>query len=455
MRADPVRLEALAILTAVADGQPLDRCLTAGLDRLGDTRDKAFLAELVRGTVQWQARYDHVIDQFSRKRRPDPGPLRTLLRLSLHQLLGMDGVPAYAAVHQAGQLCRRRLGVRQVAFVNGLLQAVRRKVAADPDSRPPDAAERTARLSREFETLKRDHADWLAAWHSHPRWLVERWIENYGAEQAEAICAWNNRPVPLVFHVLAPFDPAAAASLLAAAGCPVTAGPAAGALVAAERPGRALLTEILTASPHLIVQDATVQAATAWLADGLAPRAESVLDMCAAPGGKSAHLAARLADGRRLVAMDHRPERVALLRTTRDRVSGPSFDLVLADGARPPFAAATFGSVLLDGPCSGTGVLRHHPDGRWRLTREVIDRRAAFLGVLANRAADLLVPGGRLMYGTCSLEPEENEQVVAALRDQRDDLEPAPDAQGIWQRTWLPHEAVGDGFFAARLQKKE
>ena len=285
-------------------------------------------------------------------------------------------------------------------------------------------------------------------------WLVQRWIHHFGPDAAEAICAWNNRPVSLAFHVLPPFDPAMAASQLASVGCPVEQGPGPRSLVCRQRPGRILLTEILESSPHLIVQDPTVQAATGWLADGLAAEGESVLDMCAAPGGKSVHLAASLTGDPRIVAMDDRPDRVALLEATVKRTTSGNVDLVLADGSRPPFARGTFAAVLLDGPCSGTGVLRHHPDGRWRLDEGVVVRKAGFLGILAAQAADLLAPGGRLMYGTCSLEPQENEQVVAALMEGRADLEPAPDEQGIWQRTWLPHEVRGDGFFAARMRRK-
>jgi 16S rRNA (cytosine967-C5)-methyltransferase len=377
-----------------------------------------------------------------------------LLRLSLHQLIGMDGVPAYAAIHQAGELCRRQPGPRQVGFVNGLLQAVRRQVDVPGEAGRGEQAVLDL-LRAQFEPLAGDRAAWIAAWHSHPLWLVERWIRHFGPEAAEAVCAWNNRPVPLAFHVLPPVDPEVAVSQLAAVGCPVEQGPGPRTLVCRQRPERILLTEILESSPHLIVQDPTIQAATAWMAAGLAVDGESVLDMCAAPGGKSAHLAAGLAGEPRIVAMDNRPDRVALLEATVQRTVSRRIDLVLADGTRPPFGAGTFAAVLLDGPCSGTGVLRHHPDGRWRLDEGVVERRAGFLALLAAQAADLLRPGGRLMYGTCSLEPQENEQVVAALLESRADLEPAPDDQGIWQRTWLPHECRGDGFFAARLQKKD
>ncbi len=123
----------------------------------------------------------------------------------------------------------------------------------------------------------------------------------------------------------------------------------------------------------------------------------------------------------------------------------------------PPFRAGVFDTVLLDGPCSGTGVLRHHPEGRWRLKARQLAENGARLASLARAAAALLAPEGRLLYATCSLEPEENEQVVDALvaPGAGAGLAPDPDAAGIWQRRWLPQETGTDGFFAARLRRRE
>ncbi len=129
--------------------------------------------------------------------------------------------------------------------------------------------------------------------------------------------------------------------------------------------------------------------------------------------------------------------------------------MVLADGVQPPFRRGSCGAVLLDGPCSGTGVLRHHPDGRWQLNPESPGRHGLVLLELARQAARLLRPGGVLLYATCSLEPEENERVLAALLHAVPQLVPEPDAEGRWQRRWLPGQAPGDGFFAARLRRRE
>jgi 16S rRNA (cytosine967-C5)-methyltransferase len=455
MKPDPVRSRALDVLVSVDRGGNLDPLLNHVLDALPDARDRAFCAQLVRGTLQWRGRYDHLIKRFSRRRPPtDPGILN-LLRLSLHQLLGQDGVPPYAAIHQAGELCRGlKGGARAVGFVNGFLQSVRREIVGDD---PTDPGVVEGRLRRQFADLEKDPAAWCAAWHSHPRWLVDRWSRAWDAPTAEAICAHNNRSVPVVFHVLEPADPGEMADRLASRGLAVDTGPGPRALVVQRRPGRPELAETLRDLPELIVQDSTVQLATAWLLDGLAAvegeaANRPALDLCAAPGGKTAALAARWPGP--VVAMDASGPRLPLLAETMARLERPAVGVVQADGNRPPVSPESVGAVLLDGPCSGTGVLRHHPDGRWRLRQGVIAERAGGLKSLAASAADLLAPGGLLMYGTCSLEPEENSGVVESLLSGRADLEPAPDEAGRWHRLWLPHEAGGDGFFAARLRRR-
>ncbi len=459
MKADPVRRQAHDILIAVDEGQPLDPVLARGLDKTSDPRGRAFLAELVRGTLQWQGRYDHLIKRFSRRKPPTDSPTLSLLRMSLHQMLAQGSVPAYAAIHQAGELCRRRPGARKLPFVNGMLQSVRRKVLGEDEQNELESAEIEKRLRPFFEMPAGDRVARLAAWQSHPEWLVRRWISSFGYEKTEAICSWNNQPVPLVFHVLYPADPEEAVQLLGDADCPVTTGPLVRTLVAIKRPGREQLDGILDRFPWLIVQDPTVQAATAWLAADLADHArvqgQPVLDMCAAPGGKTAFLASRWPGQGRIVAMDHHPDRLGLLVSTIKRIEADRVDVVLANGKQAPFGPGTFGAVLLDGPCSGTGVLRHHPEGRWRLKSDVPAKNGPTLLELADNAAGLLEPGGILMYATCSLEPEENEEIIDRLFAERSDLEPAPSAvDGHWRRTWLPGESPGDGFFAARMRKK-
>ena len=459
MSVDPVRLRALDILVRCQRGALLDPLLDEALDDLR-RRDPAapgaaFLAELVRGTLQWRARYDHLIARHSSRGLPADPRVLSILRLSLHQLLAMDKVPAYAAVDQAVRLCRRRVSGRVTGYVNGVLQAVRRAwdaVRRDGDAEAADRPDLRALLT----DPDADPAARLAVWHSHPRWLVDRWLAAYGPERTEAILDAGNARAPLCFQVLDPGQTEAAAAVLATGGCPVKVGEGPGSLLAAGRCGRALLADLLAGLPGVIVQDVSVAAATAWLCQPAAttPPALPVLDMCAAPGGKSVVLAGRWPGDAPVVAMDVRAERLRLLAATVARTGSSRVLLVGGDGQAPPLPPRSCAAVLLDGPCSGTGVLRHHPDGRWRLEPQIVAANGRRLLALARQAVELLAPGGLLMYATCSLEREENEDVLAALLAERDDLAPVTgDAAAAWQRRWWPTAGAGDGFFAARLRR--
>ena len=459
MKVDPVRLQALEILVRVRRGELLDPLLDQALAGLRPDRGGSFLAELVRGTIQWRERYRHILQSFVPRQLPGDDTLLFLLFLSLHQLIALDGVPPYAAIHQAGQLCRLKVSPGKVAFVNGVLQAVKRTVTGEPggEGRPGTAEGRLERLRPLFRDLEDDPVRWLAAWHSYPVWLVQGWYDRFGPERTEAVCAAGNRPAGLCLHVLGPADPRSAGQELRAMGWPVEEAGSPRALEMTGRPDRQQLRGILERFPFLIVQDPTVQEATTWLMAGRGEESVAgrpVLDMCAAPGGKTARLAAAWGEHSFILALDNRPARIALLRDTLQRTGSTGVQVIRADGLRPPLAEGSCGAVLLDGPCSGTGVLRRHPEGRWNLSRRVPVRNGRVLLELAEKAADLLAPGGLLMYATCSLENQENEDVLAALLAGRSDLEPVPDSVGHWQRQWLPGESRGDGFFAARLRRR-
>lgn len=467
MKADPVRLLALDLLVQVDRGALLDPLLDQALDGMTDQRSRAFLAELVRGSIQWRERYRQVLRSFVSRKFPEDDVLLQLFYLSLHQLLGLDGVAPFATIHQAGELCRVRVSEKQVGFVNGILQAVRRQILPDRQSDDqesgPDLREREQRMLPLFEELQDDPGRWLAAWYSHPQWLVQGWLERFGRERTEAICLANNRRAGLYFHVLEPADPRQASQDLEAAGCLVQATAWPRTLEVESRLGQPRLREILERLGYLIVQDVTVQQATSWLMEGREDLPEGlrwqesglrVLDMCAAPGGKTARLAAGWQQDLPVVAMDNRPNRIALLRDTLQRTGLSEVRVLQGDGLDPPLTAGSCAAILLDGPCSGTGVLRHHPEGRWHLPRRSPRRNGQLLAKLAENAAELLAPGGLLMYATCSLEEQENEDVLKDVLAACPDLEPAPDGLGRWQRQWFPEIDGGDGFFAARLVKK-
>lgn len=386
------RVAALDILRAVHEGSLADRALDRATHGF-DTRDRAWVQELVYGTFRMRARLDHRLAAHTRRPLDAVDPdLLDILRLGAYQLLEMHGVPSYAAVSQSVELAKiasRGAG----GFVNGVLQSLRRN---------PDAAT--------FPSFDRDPAGYLSTWGSHPLWLVERWLVRYGAEATRALTEANNTRPGLYVRVL----DGRAAELLREAGIdtePVPLAPMSLRIVDAG-------IRALDAAP-VIVQDPAAALVVEYSDDGAA----LVVDLAAAPGGKAIALAASASPGRYVVASDLTWRRTSRLRDNVRRLRGASpagrpslpISVVVADALHAPYAAADM--VLLDAPCTGTGTLRRHPDGRWRVTPEDLTSLVELQARLLEAASTHVGTGGLLAYATCSLEPEENEgQVEAFLR---------------------------------------
>ncbi len=450
MSADPRRLAAVQALVDVDRGRDLEAVLERRLAGLADLQAEREVHELVRGVLQWRARYDHLIAHFSRRDATGDRRVRTVLRLALHELLTHERTPAYATIHQAGELLRSVRKARMVGYANAVLQAVRRHLEGAGDD-PLSAV-------WPLFAAPGDLVGERARWWSMPEWLVARWTGRLGPEDTEALLAHTSGLPPVTLHVLPGADRDRVRGELAAVDLTTAPHPAhPRALVVEGRPDRRTLGAVLADRRDLLVQDAGAQGVVDWLTDDgrdLEDADAPVIDLCAAPGGKTAHLHALLGPDRLLVAMDLPAARLGRLRENRLRLALDGVTIVRADGLAPPFRQGSCDAVLLDGPCSGTGVLRHHPEGRWRLEPEMLETSGARLGRLARAAADLLRPGGRLYYATCSLEPEENETVVEAVLEGRPELEPAPADDGRWHRYWWPWRTGTDGFFAARLRRR-
>ncbi|MFH1569877.1 MAG: 16S rRNA (cytosine(967)-C(5))-methyltransferase RsmB [Gemmatimonadota bacterium] len=443
---DPARATALRLLQEAEGSEaPLEQLfgdLEAG--PLGE-RDRRFVRQLVIGAVKFRARLDWVVGQFTSRPVAELEPAaRQVLRLGAYQLLFLDRVPPRAAVHSSVELAKH-FGHRGIA---GLVNAVLRRVMTEgagvayPDRRAEEAA-------------------YLAVYYSHPVWQVERWLARWGSERTEALLRANNEPARLYIR-LAPAS-GSRADLAAQLGLPGTE------LIAdGPQPGT---YEILDAggvfdSPAFHQGWFYVQDANAGLPVALLdPQpGERVLDACSAPGGKAVQAAIAVGPAGRVAAADLSPPRLRRVADNLRRLRLDNLWLVAEDGARPGLAtrcgSPLFDRVLVDAPCSGTGVYARRPEARWRRGPAGLARHAELQYRILRQAFARLRPGGVLVYSTCSLEEEENDAVVDRLLAEEPAavLEPAglrfPGA--AWARRCvqtLPGREPGDGSFAARLRK--
>jgi 16S rRNA (cytosine967-C5)-methyltransferase len=428
------RQAALRVLRAVRHGDLVDRALRREADRL-DVRDRAWTRELVLGTLRLRGRLDYRLGRFARRPLDALEPdVRDILRLGAYQLKEMGGVPGYAAVSQSVELARSVGG--GASLVNAVLHALER---AESDVEFPDAAT--------------DPVAHLSAWGSHPQWLVERWISRFGTDATRRLIESNNARPSLYLHPVGS-NVALAKDRLAKAGVAADADPETATLRLHET---AALAEALDALPA-IVQDP----AAGEVARYVEPPADAlILDACASPGGKAIVLAAGIRSGspRLVVACDVSAGRLRRLTENLSRLPPLPVAPVVADARQP--AVRDVDVALLDAPCTGTGTLRRHADGRWRVRPDDIATLARLQAELLDAVYTAVRPGGLLVYATCSIEPEENElQVVAFLNRHADcTLEPPAglpaerlDASGCL--SLLPHVHGWDGAFAARMRKR-
>jgi 16S rRNA (cytosine967-C5)-methyltransferase len=444
------RTAAVRVLVAVERGQTTlaDELERARTD-LGDRRDRGLLFEIAAGVLRWQRALDHVLAQASA--RPidtlDPA-VRAILRAGAYQLRHLDRVPPHAVVNESVEATRLAGQKRAAGFVNAVLRAVTRSSPDVLPPRPPAPEDRAAWLAYLSVTL------------SHPEWLVARWLDRYGADAAERWCQFNNAPPRVTLRLRPGVDRDAFIARLSAAEVAAEPGRYAPDAVHVQPGGTGRL------SPEFR-DDAVIQDEGSQLVGHAAAGCGGarVLDLCAAPGGKTMILAQREGNRPQVVACDLRPTRVALLRATLERAAMPAAIVRLDAGAPLPFPAV-FDTVLLDAPCSGLGTLRRDPDLKWSRREDDLPRLARAELTLLERAATVVQPGGALVYSTCSSEPEENEQVVAAFLAAAPGFDAVPvafpasvqnretllDADGRLRT--LPFRDGLDAFFAAVLRRR-
>lgn len=390
----PARIAAYETILAVAAGRAdLPSALARTRTSLPDERDRALAGEIAAGTLRWQAAFDHIVEQFS-GRPPSKldAEILAILRISIFQLLYLDRVPASAVVDDAVEMARKAGKKSAAGFVNALLRRVSRERTALPLPQGPPI-------------------ELLSVTLSHPRWLAERWLARHGTADAEAWERFDNAPAPLTLRAnTLRTTRDALIALLAEAG--VQADPARFApdgLVVTK--GNPLLTP-LAHTGLFVVQDEASQLVGAFVG---AAAGERILDACASPGGKTTQMAAAMGDAGTIVAADVRGRRLDLLARTIAASGARHVHVVQANARAAPAFGPVFDAVLVDAPCSGLGTLRRDPDIRWRRAESDLPPLATAQGEMLDQLATVVRPGGRLVYSTCSSEPEENEAVVDAF----------------------------------------
>ncbi len=434
----PARLAAFNILRRVEEGAYSSVLLASRAERL-KFADRGLSHELVMGVLRWQSWLDRLIEYYSdRSLTSLDTDVVIALRLGLYQLRFLTRIPASAAVNESVKLVRRARLRSAEGFVNAVLRRAVREPEVDP------AATIKSPLAR------------LALETSHPEWLIKRWIDVFGASEAEALATANNQPAPVAFRVVPnKSTESKVIDQLRSEGAEVTASQIASGAWRITNAG-SLLHE-LAQSGQIYIQDEASQLVSQILDTQPGDR---VLDLCAAPGGKTTQIAA--ADGAiRVVAGDVYEHRVRTVANVARLQSLSNIKCLVLDGEQTlPLAPASFDRVLVDAPCSGTGTLRHNPEIRWRISAEGIRDLANRQKQMLLNAARMVKPGGRLVYSTCSVEPEENEAVVSAFLDETDwfapfELKENPSlvtARGHL-RTW-PHRDDVDGFFIAAFERR-
>lgn len=445
MSDNPRQLAFLA-LRAVQRGAFADVALDKVLRQASlSAPDRRLFTELVYGCIRRQRTLDVLIDQLG-KRPSDQQPpdLRLVLQIGLYQLRYLNQIPASAAVNTTVELAKQnRLG-GLTGVVNGLLRNyIRLATTADPLQVPDDRVER------------------IAIAQSYPSWIVHLWQEQFGLEATEQLCDWMNQPPPIDLRVnplRASLEQVEAA--MQAAGVAVQrVPPLPQALRLVEHAGS------IQALPGFqegwwVVQDSAAQ----LVGHVVNPQpGETILDACAAPGGKTTHLAELMGDRGTIWAIDKTPSRLNKLRQNCDRLGLTSIQIQTGDSRNLPAFQGQCDRVLLDVPCSGLGTLHRHADARWRQTPTTVQELVRLQAELLAAATTWVKPEGLLVYATCTLNPAENEQQITAFLAERPDwaIVPLPPNSFLMPfvepEGWLkvrPFEVAMDGFFIVQLKPR-
>ncbi|HCF29558.1 MAG TPA: 16S rRNA (cytosine(967)-C(5))-methyltransferase [Cyanobacteria bacterium UBA11049] len=424
--------------------------------------DRRLVTELVYGSVRRMRSLDAAIDQLATKKADrQPPDLRAILHLGLYQLRYLTQIPAAAAVNSTVDLAKKNGFSGLTGFVNGLL---RQYIRLQNDELKHDSIEHSALSidrSKDPLQLPENPVERLGILHSYPDWIVEVWLKQFGLAQTEQLCQWFNQPPAIDLRV----NPLRSSI---------------DTVEAAMREQRVSVSRL----PHLpqalrltgsigAIQNLpgfsegwwTVQDSSAQLVSHLLdPQpGEVVIDACAAPGGKTTHIAELMQDKGTVWASDRAANRLRKLKENAARLQLRSIQICVGDSRSLPQFKNTGDRVLLDAPCTGLGTLHRHADARWRQTPQTVEELSLLQRELLEQTSTWVKPGGVLVYSTCTLHSQENEQVVQAFLANHPEWQISPPTPNSTIATFatsagwlevLPHQHQMDGFFMVRLRKE-
>jgi 16S rRNA (cytosine967-C5)-methyltransferase len=405
-----------------------------------ERNERALATHMVSGTIKWRNRLDHIIKQLSRKGRVVSPSVLNVLRLSLYQLLFLDRVPDYSATNEGVKIAKKYGDRHQAAYVNAIL----RRYLRERDSiLVPD--------------IDKDPVKHLSVVYSHPPWLLRRWLQRYSIDEVKDLAEANNR-IPAIGlrlnRMRGDWDDLEAA--LEADAIEVVQKGFAGTDHVYVRGASPVIATRAHKLGLVQVQDASSTLVGLVLSPS---QGDTIIDLCSAPGGKATHLYEIVRGNATLVANDVNLARLMNVRKNAIRLGHTGMLLCVSDARAGSFTGAD--SVLVDAPCTGLGVLARRWDMRWTKREADIKRMTSYQRDILSSAIGIVKPGGIVVYSTCSIEPEENEEVVEAVIAQRGDVklddisrfvpESVVYKEGMMQT--LPHVHNVDGVFAARLRK--
>lgn len=408
-------------------------------------KDTALLTRLVYGTLQRQNTLDFDLRSFVKK-QPETW-VWVLLRLAVYQMVELERIPERAVLHESVEIAKQRGHKGIAAFVNGVLRSVQRQGVSGSDS-IADPLER------------------MAVQTSHPAWLLQRWLSQYQEETVRKLCEANNT-LPSVTARINPLKTTKAEVLaqLREEGVEARSANLVPEAIQVKK-GALQHTESFQKGQVTVQDESSMLAALALdVKDGM-----NVLDACAAPGGKTTHIAERMHNTGHITALDIHEHKIKQIKEQAARLSLTNVSPLALDSrkAGDNFPEAGFDRILVDAPCSGFGVIRRKPDIKWRKTPADIPALAAVQTDILRALAPLLKPGGKMVYSTCTIESEENEKIISSFLQENpaftldpsgEDRLPEPlqtrlPVSGTGMQL-LPHEFGTDGFYLAVLQKEE